>query len=160
MIICNKKVLSLFNPNNYILRQRCNFHNHQVENNRAFFSKRPRCISSYGSGHIISGPCQILVFKIFWKKKTLIFKVLFFYWFLISFLIIWKSKLKHYRFTWSKGPFHYIANKILILGEVGWQCDQITAASWSRNTCQPSLTQPIVLITILFVTLSPTATFK
>ena len=38
------------------------------------------------------------------------------------------------------------ANKILILGEVGWQCDQVTAASWSGNTCQPTVTQPIRIV--------------
>ena len=83
MIIYNKKVLSWFNPNNYILRQKCNFHNHQVENNRAFFSKHPRCISSYGSGHIISGPCQILVFKI--QKNPSFLKFYFFTDFLYPF---------------------------------------------------------------------------
>ena len=41
-------------------------------------------------------------------------------------------------------------NKILILGEVGCQCDQITASSWSGNTYQPTITQPITLIRILF----------
>ena len=32
-----------------------------------------------------------------------------------------------------------------MLGKVGWQCYQITAASWSGNTCQPTITQPIKL---------------
>ena len=41
-------------------------------------------------------------------------------------------------------------NKIIILDELGWQCDQITAVSWSGNTCQPTITQPIILIRILF----------
>ena len=45
--------------------------------------------------------------------------------------------------------YRWQTNKILILGEVGWQCDQITAASWSGNTCQPTVTQPIPLIGIL-----------
>ena len=35
----------------------------------------------------------------------------------------------------------YRTNKIVILGEVGWQYDQITAASWSGNTCQPTIMQ-------------------
>ena len=30
-----------------------------------------------------------------------------------------------------------VPNKILIVGKVGFQSDQITAASWSGNTCQP-----------------------
>ena len=41
-------------------------------------------------------------------------------------------------------------NQILILGKVGWQCDQITAASWSGNTCQPTITQLITPIRLLF----------
>ena len=33
----------------------------------------------------------------------------------------------------------YKPNKILILGKVGFQSYQATAASWSGNTCQPSI---------------------
>ena len=43
-----------------------------------------------------------------------------------------------------------LANKILILGKVGFQSDQITAASWSGNTCQPSNQLIITLIRLLF----------
>ena len=43
-----------------------------------------------------------------------------------------------------------LSNKILILGKIGWQCEQITAASWSGNTCRPTITQPIALIRLLF----------
>ena len=43
-----------------------------------------------------------------------------------------------------------VANKILILGKVGFQSDQITAASWSGNTCQPSNQLIITLIRLLF----------
>ena len=40
----------------------------------------------------------------------------------------------------------FIANKILILGKVGFQSDQITAASWSGNTYLPkTLTQKLML---------------
>ena len=42
------------------------------------------------------------------------------------------------------------ANKILILGEVGWECDQITAASGSGNTCKTTIKKPITLIRLLF----------
>ena len=41
-------------------------------------------------------------------------------------------------------------NKILILGKVGFQSDQIIAASWSGNTCQPSNQLIITLIRLLF----------
>ena len=43
------------------------------------------------------------------------------------------------------------SNKILILGKVGFQSDQITAPSWSGNTCQPSNQLIITLIRLLFV---------
>ena len=43
-------------------------------------------------------------------------------------------------------------NKILILGKVGFQSDQITAASWSGNNCQPSNQLIITLIRLLFAT--------
>ena len=46
--------------------------------------------------------------------------------------------------------FGYSTNKILILGKVGFQSDQITAASWSGNTCQPSNQLIITLIRLLF----------
>ena len=45
---------------------------------------------------------------------------------------------------------HLNPNKILILGKVGFQSDQITAASWSGNTCQPSNQLIITLIRLLF----------
>ena len=41
-------------------------------------------------------------------------------------------------------------NKILILGKVGFQSDQIPAASWSGNTCPPSNQLIITLIRLLF----------
>ena len=46
----------------------------------------------------------------------------------------------------------YLPNKILILGKVGFQSDQITAASWSGNTCPPSNQLIITLIRLLFAT--------
>ena len=46
----------------------------------------------------------------------------------------------------------FVANKILILNRVGWQCDQITAATWSGTNCQPTITQPFTLIILLFGT--------
>ena len=46
-------------------------------------------------------------------------------------------------------------NKILILGKVGFQSDQITAASWSGNTCQPSNQLVITVIRLLFATYVP-----
>jgi hypothetical protein len=49
--------------------------------------------------------------------------------------------------------FFWIGNyqaKLLYWAIVGWQGDQITAASYSGNTCQPSITQPITLIKISF----------
>ena len=46
--------------------------------------------------------------------------------------------------------FQSQTNKILILGKVGFQSDQITAASWSGNTCQPSNQLIITLIRLLF----------
>ena len=46
----------------------------------------------------------------------------------------------------------FVANKILILNRVGWQCDQITAATWSGTNCQPTIMQPFTLITLLFGT--------
>ena len=42
------------------------------------------------------------------------------------------------------------SNKILTLGKVGFQSEQITAASWSGNTCQPSNQLIITLIRLLF----------
>ena len=39
---------------------------------------------------------------------------------------------------------------ISILGKVGFQSDQITAASWSGNTCQSSNQLIITLIRLLF----------
>ena len=39
---------------------------------------------------------------------------------------------------------------LYILGKVGFQSDQITAASWSGNTCQPSNQLIITLIRLLF----------
>ena len=47
-----------------------------------------------------------------------------------------------------------VPNKILILGKVGFQSDQITAASWSGNTCQPSNQLIITLIRLLFAGVS------
>ena len=41
-------------------------------------------------------------------------------------------------------------NKILILGKVGFQSDQIIAASWSGNTSQPSNQLIITFIRLLF----------
>ena len=52
--------------------------------------------------------------------------------------------------SWDPEP-----NKILILGRVGFQSDQITAASWSGNTCQPSNQLIITLIRILFANTVP-----
>ena len=46
--------------------------------------------------------------------------------------------------------FETFANKILILGKVGFQSDQIPAASWSGNTCPPSNQLIITLIRLLF----------
>ena len=46
--------------------------------------------------------------------------------------------------------YYVVPNKILILGKVGFQSDQITAASWSGNTCPPSNQLIITLIRLLF----------
>ena len=43
------------------------------------------------------------------------------------------------------------SNKNLILGKVGFQSNQITAASWSGNSCQPSNQLIITLIRLLSV---------
>ena len=50
----------------------------------------------------------------------------------------------------AKTRVSFGTNKILILGKVGFQSDQITAASWSGNTCQPSNQLIITLIRLLF----------
>ena len=50
----------------------------------------------------------------------------------------------------AEDSLSYIPNKIVILGKVSFQSDQITAASWSGNTCQPSNQLIITLIRLLF----------
>ena len=107
----------VLNPNNYILRQKCNFHNHQVENNRAFF---PNILDVF--------PAMDLVISSVVLAKFSFSKVLFFSDFQYPFWLFENPSWNIYCFTWSKGPFHYIANKILIFGEVGWQ--------WPDYSCQ------------------------
>ena len=58
-----------------------------------------------------------------------------------------------------------LPNKILISGKVGFQSDQITAASWSGNTCQPRNQLIITLIRLLsynkedYIRVSDSSTF-
>ena len=53
----------------------------------------------------------------------------------------------------SKLTYNTMQCKFLYWAIVGWQCDQITAASCSGNTCQPIITQPITFTRILFDTM-------
>ena len=96
----------------------------------------------------------------FWKLKAFCF--------CFKFLI--NTQKTHGKFTrffnqtvWlykAKSICSYVPNNILILGKVGFQSDQITAASWSGNTCQPSNQLIITLIRLLFGFQSHFQTFK
>ena len=69
-----------------------------------------------------------------WKITTEDFRVIqvlkFF------FILIFKEIVESWNIMLNF-EFELLKFKILILGEVGSQSDQITVASWSGNTCQP-----------------------
>ena len=64
-----------------------------------------------------------------------------------------EARAKHYGIhnRYHSRFFDCLAHKILILGKVGFQSDQTTAASWSGNTCQSSNQLIFTLIRLLFV---------